>query len=81
MTGNEQADPANGQNAYDRMTFGVRYHLTQPLTLIYEFAMQDNLFGFPEPGANMYNPDWVAGMGRTVNVDSNWHMFMVMFAF
>jgi hypothetical protein len=43
--------------------------------------MQDNLFGFPEPGANMYNPDWVAGMGRTVNVDSNWHMFMVMFAF
>ena len=81
MTGNEEADPDNGQNAYDRMTFGVRYHLTQPLTLIYEFAMQDNLFGFPEPGANMYNPDWVAGMGRTVNVDSNWHMFMVMFAF
>jgi len=64
-----------------RMTFGIRYHLSQPVTLIYEFATQDNLFGFPEPGPNMYNPDWVAGMGRTVNVDSYWHMFMVMFAF
>ncbi len=81
MTGNLDADPDLGQNSYTRMTLGFRFHLTQPLTLIYEFAMQDNLFGFPEPAPNMYNPDWVAGMGRTVNVDSDWHMFMVMFAF
>jgi hypothetical protein len=81
MTGNKLADPDGGQTAYSRMTFGIRYHLSQPVTLIYEFATQDNLFGFPEPGPNMYNPDWVAGMGRTVNVDSYWHMFMVMFAF
>ena len=81
MTGNLDADPNKGQNAYNRMTFGVRFHLTQPLTLVYEYAMQDNLFGFPEPPPNMYNPDWTAGMGRVVNVDSYWHMFMVMFAF
>ena len=81
MTGNLNADPNKGQNAYNRMTFGVRFHLTQPLTLVYEYAMQDNLFGFPEPPPNMYNPDWTAGMGRVVNVDSYWHMFMVMFAF
>ncbi len=81
MTGNIMADPDGGQKAYSRMTFGIRLHLSQPLTLIYEYAKQDNLFGFPEPAPNMYNPDWVAGMGRTVNVDSDWHMFMVMFAF
>ncbi len=52
MTGNLKADPNDGQNAYNRMTFGVRYHLTQPVALIYEYAMQDNLFGFPEPPPN-----------------------------
>lgn len=81
MTGDLQADPDKGQDQYSRIVIGFRWHLLQPVTLIYEFGTQDNLFGFPEPGANMYNPDWVAGMGRTVNVDSYWHMFMVMFAF
>ncbi|HIA29086.1 MAG TPA: hypothetical protein EYN81_02205 [Candidatus Marinimicrobia bacterium] len=69
------------QKDYSRYTFGFRWHLLQPVTIIYEYGYQNNLFGYPEPPPIMYNPDWVAGMGRVVNVDSDWHMFMVMFAF
>ena len=69
------------QDQYSRYVLGFRWHLIQPFTLIYEYGYQDNLFGFPEPPPLMYNPDWTAGMGRVVNVDSDWHMFMVMFAF
>ena len=71
----------DAQTNYSRYVVGFRWHLLQPITLIYEYGSQDNLFGFPEPPPFMYNPDWVAGMGRTVNVDPDWHMFMVMFAF
>jgi hypothetical protein len=46
------------------------------------------MFGFPEPeleedpeNNKMYNPTWVAGMGRVVSIDSSWLMFMVLFAF
>ncbi|MCH8025044.1 MAG: hypothetical protein IIB43_10110 [Candidatus Marinimicrobia bacterium] len=42
---------------------------------------QTNMFGFPEPPLAMYNPSWVAGMGRVVKVDSSWLMLMIMFAF
>ena len=71
----------DAQTEYSRYIVGFRWHLIQPITLIYEYGSQDNLFGFPEPTPFMYNDNWVAGMGRTVNVDSDWHMFMVMFAF
>ncbi len=74
-------DMTDAQTVYSRYVVGFRWHLLQPITLVYEYGSQDNLFGFPEPTPDMYNPDWVAGMGRTVNVDSDWHMFMVMFAF
>ena len=69
------------QSDYYRYVLGFRWHLLQPFTLIYEYGYQDNLFGFPTPPPEMYSPDWTAGMGRVVNVDSDWHMFMVMFAF
>ncbi|MFQ6675312.1 MAG: hypothetical protein ACE5LH_03090 [Fidelibacterota bacterium] len=79
MTGHVEAGPENG---YSRYVVGFRWHLNyQPVTVVVEYGNQDNLFGFPEPVPNMYNPDWVAGMGRVVSIDSSWFMFMVMFAF
>ncbi len=81
MTSNLQANPDDAINSLSRISIGFRFHFIQPVTLIYEYSSQQNLWGFPEPPPLMYNPDWVAGMGRIVNVDSNWHMIMFMFAF
>lgn len=78
MTGNSVTGP---ENKITRYSIGFRWHLLQPATLVFEYSRQDNLFGYPEPPPFMYNPDWVAGMGRVVSVDSDWFMFMMMFAF
>ncbi len=73
MTGNA--------NVITRFTVQLHYHPIQPVAMMLEFGSQKNMFGYPEPPISMYNPTWVAGMGRVVKVDSNWLMFMIMFAF
>lgn len=66
---------------FGRYTLALRYHFSQPVAVLLEYGKQDNLFGYPEPPNQMYNPDWVAGMGRVVDIDSDWFMLMIMFAF
>ena len=71
----------NELSKYSSYILGLRYHPIMPLTIVFEWGVQENLFGFPEPDEHMYNPAWVAGMGRVVDIDSNWFMIMVMFVF
>ena len=75
-------------NDITRLTVQLHYHPIQPVAMMLEVGRQTNMFGFPEPELEenplenkMYNPTWVAGMGRVVKVDSSWLMLMIMFAF
>ena len=70
-----------GETGIMRWVVQLHYHPIQPVAMMVEYGRQDNLFGYPEPQVEMYNPSWAAGMGRVVSIDSNWLMFMVMFAF
>ena len=68
-------------NDITRLTVQLHYHPIQPVAMMIEVGRQTNMFGYPEPPLAMYNPSWVAGMGRVVKVDSSWLMLMIMFAF
>ncbi len=68
-------------NDITRLTVQLHYHPIQPVAMMIEVGRQTNMFGFPEPPLEMYNPTWVAGMGRVVKVDSSWLMLMIMFTF
>ena len=70
-----------GETDITRWVVQLHYHPIQPVVFMLEYGRQDNLFGYPEPPERMYNPNWAAGMGRVVSVDSRWLMIMVMFAF
>ncbi|MEE9190978.1 MAG: hypothetical protein V3U16_09435 [Candidatus Neomarinimicrobiota bacterium] len=70
-----------GVNDIYKWVVQLHYHPIQPVALMLEYGWQNNLFGYPEPSETLYNPNWAAGMGRVVSIDTTWLMFMVMFAF
>ena len=70
-----------GETSITRWVVQLHFHPIQPVVFMLEYGRQDNLFGYPEPSVEMYNPSWAAGMGRVVSVDLRWLMIMVMYAF